>query len=162
MARVRLTGPLALKEFSTLVRTAETPLSQASSLAFSGGTVVVVAAAVVVVAGAAVGLGESPPHPPASRASKVRVARRTAARPVMDGMGPSSAASRRASPQLAWNATSRLVGREALYGSGAGLLVRCAPRPTLAGQALDLMQARYGDALGWPLEQRSGGVVGQD
>jgi hypothetical protein len=69
--------------------------------------VVVVGAAVVavVVAEAAVGLGESPPHPPASsvsRVSRVRVASRMAKRPVLDGIGPSDAASRRASPLLAW------------------------------------------------------------
>lgn len=83
MARVTVPGPLVWKDFSTLVRTAETPLSQASSSASSGGIVVVVGAAVVavVVAEAAVGLGESPPHPPASsvsRVSRVRVASRMA------------------------------------------------------------------------------------
>jgi hypothetical protein len=51
--------------------------------------VVVVGAAVVavVVAEAAVGLAESPPHPLASRVSRVRVASRMAERPVLDGIG---------------------------------------------------------------------------
>ena len=49
MARVTVPGPLVWKDFSTLARTAETPLSQASSSASSGGIVVVVGAAVVAV-----------------------------------------------------------------------------------------------------------------
>jgi hypothetical protein len=34
--------------------------------------------------------------------------------------------------------------------------------PGSAGQTLDLLQVRRWDALGWALEQRPGGVVGQD
>ena len=89
MARVTCPLPMACKECSTLVRTAETPLSQASSSAFSRGIGVVVGAAVVgMVAGAAVGLAESSPHPPISTASRIRVASRMAERPVVDKIRP--------------------------------------------------------------------------
>lgn len=53
----RVTRPLrgAWEDFSTLARTAETPLSQATSMAPSSGIEVVVGAAVVAVVGAADG-----------------------------------------------------------------------------------------------------------
>src|SRR5215212_6458620 len=89
MARVTCPLPWAWKEFSTLALTPETPLSQASSLASSGGTVVVVGATVVLVVDwpAAVESSLWPAHPPTSATSRTIATRRAAAdRRVPAGM----------------------------------------------------------------------------
>jgi hypothetical protein len=74
---------VAEKAFSILLSSVVTALSQASSSAVMGGTVVVVAASVVVVAAceAPVDGASFPAHPPASRTSRTRTARRAAEPP---------------------------------------------------------------------------------
>jgi hypothetical protein len=133
MARVTCPLPTAWKDFSTLVRTPDSALSQASSLASSGGTVVVVGAAVVavVLAGAAVGLAVPPPHPPISRTSRTGTVRRAGEWLVLTGMvRPSSAATRRGSRATRLDGYHQLASSQPWAGAAAAATSCDAPCPT--------------------------------
>src|SRR5829696_3313025 len=140
MARVSCPLPWAWKEFSTLALTPETPLSQASSLASSGGTVVVVGATVVLVVDWPTAVESSlwPAHPPASATSRTIATRRAADRRVPAGMRKPPPALRRGEGRVPRDVLCLASWQQASQGDGAAATATSfddAPCPT--GRAVD-------------------------